>query len=600
MTPPAPQQPHWLSRYATGYHTWRTITSHSGTSNGSRTLYKRPLGLAESGFNTDGVDYGGRADVNNTLQASVRCGGSSDPAAVRKHILLAWTCLRIAHPMLGARSYREDGVSGKRWFVVEQPGSVEEAIEMAGTGAERDSLVFVEDFYPGGVDGEDFYMHSQNAGRVIEPDRGLGRLFVLSTKRLPSSKNRGDGDDEDIKYRIHLLLITAHEIADGLSMYNWVSHLLRLLDTPTPHLIAQLSTHIVPSTLSSRLPPAQEDHFPPIPGNPARQRWFWAIVRILRHVRRPATSGFPNPLYNRSNPQTQTIQMPPKYPALLNYSPSFIPPLNTFITHTTLSPLATARLIALCRASKCSVGAGLFTLVGMSMMALYELDQPDIPLAERQPFVASFPVNPRPFIGYRDAESCMLIFSDDGVVLPFLPASLDVQGRFRLLVRSAHRQLGRFQKQSKQNGGSNGDENAIPPATRLLAHQYLNLLDMDAFKRPSHLHQRDQHSIHNPQGAYPAAPRGQATCGVSSVGDIRNLFPAENGVGTSMLGGPRARGGEFLVGSSTRVGGAHFSVSFDGNAVDRDLVGRWKGVIGALLEGEWHGYGEGKGVKGRL
>ena len=73
-------------------------------------------------------------------------------------------------------------------------------------------------------------------------------------------------------------------------MFHWMSHLIQILNTPLPELEKNLSFLLTRENVLSRLPPAQEDLYPPVSGRLARQRWFWAIMRILRHVR-PAPSS---------------------------------------------------------------------------------------------------------------------------------------------------------------------------------------------------------------------------------------------------------------------------------------------------------------------
>lgn len=206
------------------------------------------------------------------------------------------------------------------------------------------------------------------------------------------------------------------------------------------------STH-----LEKSLPPAQEAVYPPVGNSPPRTRWKWAISRILRHKRVPPPDAFKNPLKRADAlPEAQTI--PPTFDKVLDYSKK--PPCNAYVGAATLSAPVTRGIVRLCREAKCSVGAGLFALVGMAQMALEEINRPDIQLDQRNPFVASFPLNPRPFLDYKGPpDSIMLAFSD-GISLPFLPSELPVEARFKLLVRQAHRQLGVYQKKPRSSGDS--------------------------------------------------------------------------------------------------------------------------------------------------
>jgi hypothetical protein len=56
MIPQTQKQGHWLDKYATGYAKWKLC----GNADGSQ-LFKRPLGLVETSFDSDGTYYGGRA-----------------------------------------------------------------------------------------------------------------------------------------------------------------------------------------------------------------------------------------------------------------------------------------------------------------------------------------------------------------------------------------------------------------------------------------------------------------------------------------------------------------------------------------------------------
>ena len=137
------------------------------------------------------------------------------------------------------------------------------------------------------------------------------------------------------------------------------------------------------------------------------------------------------------------------------------------------------------------------------------------------------------------------------------------------------------------------------------------------------------------QGNYPPAiPQTMATCGISSVGDRTPLIssgqyslelpiPIPTTIPTTtanlsekqqhhhhqqqsskkdtkdlaadfrnMWSSVRPRDGEFLVGaggnSDTEDGSMslRFGVSFDGNVIDPDRAGEWRGVVEGLLEGE--------------
>lgn len=195
--------------------------------------------------------------------------------------------------------------------------------------------------------------------------------------------------------------------------------------------------------LSSVLPPAQESLYTSIASNPARARWQWAISRVLRHKRKAPPDAFMNPL-KRKVPLDQPQKMPPKFDNLLDYS--HMPPINTFVGFVTLQKVTTSKIVRLCREAKVSVGSGLFALVGLAQMTLHEEWNSSDTSKPQPAFVASFPLNIRPFLKYdRPPDSIILGFSD-GLSLPFLPSRLPAEGRFKLIARRAHRQLKMYQK----------------------------------------------------------------------------------------------------------------------------------------------------------
>jgi hypothetical protein len=198
------------------------------------------------------------------------------------------------------------------------------------------------DQYPH-VDVQDFYRHVMNTARAIDSDKALAKLFVLPLELLSYGR-----------YRFQTILVAAHQITDGLTIYRWNLHFLDLLNLDPAELEQQL-TSLCSHSVASRLPPAQEDLYPPIRGNAARQRWFWAVSRILRHTRRPPPSSFPNPL-RRTTALAQATSMPPTYSKVLSYSK--IPPLNSCNQEASLSPMATNNLRVLCRNAGASIGSG--------------------------------------------------------------------------------------------------------------------------------------------------------------------------------------------------------------------------------------------------
>ncbi|ERF70124.1 hypothetical protein EPUS_00311 [Endocarpon pusillum Z07020] len=312
---------HWLGRYGTKYHRWQQLH------NSSAETWYRPIGLVEGLFDRDGMHGEGTADVNTLLGAQLST--DMEPEVLRRKILLAWTVLRFQHVLLSARALcREDflprgaGSPKDRFFVVERPGRVDEMVEEASR-----TMDFVQDHYHE-VDVDDFYTHVMNTARVFDNSKNLARLFILPLKSV-----------SDGRLLFQAISVVAHEIADALTIYRWHAHFLSLLNTPISVLEKQAARLCFASSsdLRSRLPPAQEDLYPPITGNRARQRWFWAISRILRHVRRPPPPSFPNPLCRKTRLKSAE-RLPRHYPALLDYNKT--PPVKTYSVTAPRSPPA--------------------------------------------------------------------------------------------------------------------------------------------------------------------------------------------------------------------------------------------------------------------
>ncbi|KAJ4325177.1 hypothetical protein N0V94_000891, partial [Neodidymelliopsis sp. IMI 364377] len=151
----------------------------------------------------------------------------------------------------------------------------------------------------GKVDEMDLHDHALNVGRIIEPQKCMSKLHVLPLRRLPAGT-----------FQLGFLIIMAHEISDGLSAYGWFKDLLRILNLPLSELETEITASLNPAAVRAKLPPAQEDLYPRIAGSKARQRWIWAIVRVLRHVKKPLPPSFANPLY-RPRRLDEAITLPP-------------------------------------------------------------------------------------------------------------------------------------------------------------------------------------------------------------------------------------------------------------------------------------------------
>jgi hypothetical protein len=331
--------------------------------------------------------------------------------------------------------------------------------------------------------------------------------------------------------------------------------LIQALNLPVDALKADIIEAIKPESMKSRLPLPQEALYPPIAGSKARQRWFWAITRILRHVRTPLAVGFHNPLQRPK--RLPPTAFPPTYHAAIDYTRT--PPLNSIPVWIHVSARNTQRLHRLAREANASIGAAIYALAALCMMEFHERQHPTTPPRHRPAFIAGFPLDPRAFFPHHgpDPDSMMLAFSD-GIALPFLPADRPVAGRIRLLARSAQRQLSAYQKRPRPRGpDAPAHFLRSRGAALVLANQYLYSLERIDAVLPARLRAGAAVGV---QGAYPARqnPTPQ-TCGVSSIGNrelqIRGgVYPVDDpDVGFAadfldMSASVRARDGEFLVG----------------------------------------------------
>ncbi|CAK4032450.1 Hypothetical predicted protein [Lecanosticta acicola] len=570
---PIRQPSHWLRRYGDSHHyRWRRDPA-AGTGTDA---FCRPLGCTEFGFDGDGRYFEGRADLNCLLEVAIH--SKLSPVDLRERILLAWTRVRCWHSLLRARTFfgkqRDDGDDDdeKRddvWFLVDVTESVGRAIESAG-----DFLIFLEDHFGPRVDEGEFWMHCQNTARVIDPDAALAKCFVLPV-------------DIDGKNILRFQLVLAHQIADGLSAWVWMRDFVQALNESEAVLRQGIADCIDPHHMQRHLPLPQEALYPQIPGSVARQRWFWAITRILRHVRKQLPTGFENPL-KRPRP-ARVERLPPKYHPVLEYSR--LPVLNTYPVYVDLPLAGMRRLQNLCRQAKASVGAGIYALAAVVMMEFEEELHPRA-AAERKAFISGFPLNPRAFFNHHsDPDSMMLAFSD-GIALPFLPASLPLHGRIRLLARQAQRQLATYQKRQKPEG-HDATRQCLHSrgADLVLPNQYLLSLERAASILPPHL------QTHlDAQGAYP--PKRNPTMqthGVSSVGNREHLLrsgiydlddPQRDFAADfrDLKSGVRAREGEFLLGILGSNRGLSACPSVDGTTLDPELVEKWRHRFVTILD----------------
>ncbi|KAH0371955.1 hypothetical protein KCU65_g1526, partial [Aureobasidium melanogenum] len=566
-------QSHWLDQYASNYHEWHEVQIHD------RHCFYRPLGIVETAFDSDGIYYEGRADVNAYLDLAVRHRLSQ--VQLRQRITLAWTVLRLSHVLLLARAVDRKqfmtagNVAQRRFFLIYSPEDYQEALKDA-----TESLSFVEQpLDEGGL--SKFYRHAQNTGRIVNADEFLAKLFIFPT-----------GDNVGSKTSLKFLFVNAHQITDGLTNFTWLSHFVKLLNTPLKTLKDAVDGLSQRASIRTRLPLPQEDLYPRISGSTAKKRWFWLLTLVLRHVKKPMPAAFPNPL-RRATPFKEAVAMPRTYDLYLNYNAR--PPLNTFTCMAKVPQSATKRLHRWCREVGTSIGAGAFVLVAMVMMSLHEDLYPDEALESRRPFIGSFPINPRPFFKHHEAPNSMMLAFSDGVVLPFLSSSLDLETRFKVLVRQAHRQLALYQKREKAEESNSLAYMGSRGAGRVIAMNYVGAMERLRSKLPEEL----RHSLghHSPQGDLAAAQNGSmATCGVSSVGrsgwrqgefdvngDLRegdDAFVADYRFSKQNV---RARDGEFLVGVWGDDDGIAANVSYDGNAIDEGMIREWQHRMENLL-----------------
>lgn len=567
----------WLKQYATGYHVWKQAIPDEAS--GAAVLY-RPLGVVESTFDGDGIHYEGRADITMALSMEIKTNMSK--VALERHVLLAWTCLRLRHTLLCATATtaqpfmdHETVQKGTRFLVLRQPTTYEDILRST-----KSMVTFMGHHYPE-VDIRELFAHAQNTARNFDSEKTLHRLFVL-----PLERNDGN------TLTLRLLCVFAHQITDGIANTAWAIDFMRLLNQRSQTL--QDSIRPLIATVKERLVLPQEDHYQPVSTSLARQRWFWAITVVLGHVQKPLPAAFQNPLRFAHGPKTATGPAQRVFDHVLDYSK--VPTLNSGYVRAVVGREGTQRLHRLCRKAGCSIGAGIFVLAAIVMMELYEARFPDVPPNERLPFLGSFPVNPRPFFKHTaEPDSMMLAFSD-GVLLPFLSSSLDLDGRIKLLVRSAQRQLARYQKRPAQTTVSGMLDYMGPRgAGRVVPMNYLDVIERRNHKLPEHLRQKFEY-----QRNLPKQPNATlATCGVSSVGKTHPAFgPGQYDLDRPLEAGGdlvadlrdvrfcvRPRDGEFLVGVLGTDESISAGVSYDACAIDPAWADAWREKFETLLGG---------------
>ncbi|KAF1992070.1 hypothetical protein K402DRAFT_443483 [Aulographum hederae CBS 113979] len=561
---------HFSAGYASRRYDWKDIVQQD-EHNPPKHSFKRLCGVVETSFYVDGDRFEGRADLNSLLTLEIRTNMAEND--LRAHIQRAWMTLRCRHPLLLAKTNP----------IPENDEKIDSNITVLWDKFQK---------FSSASDADILYFHSQNTARVFQGDKTLTHLFVLPLETLPNGNRI-----------LRTLQVTGHMITDGLTMFNWNSDFIRLLNLAPSKLKETYQLALEPSNIKKSLPPAQESLYAPVPGNLARQRLFWLLLRILRYVRKPLPTPITNPLLKDEPPKDLYL-----YSDVFDWSVT--PPTTTGHTRLFLSPAATKRVTQLSKAAGATLGAGSFTVVGLAMMSLYakSLSTPP-PFGLHPPFIASFPWSPRAFFNHKECDSCMLAFSD-GLILPYLPPSIPIEKRFSFLVKIANRQLAAYQRKSSEKGVQDGlsflDSRA---ALRTCANTYLIGLERVEAKTPEEF----KGGV-NPQGEYDAkwmATMG-ATCGISSVGLTSGFVKAgttkldldlSDGTKTRDEGdekilqadfrsvdtGVRARDKEFLVQCSGDGERMRFGVSYDLAAYDEKKVEEWKRVMEGLLEpgSEW-------------
>jgi hypothetical protein len=529
-------------------------------------VFERPLGFVEISFDSDGVNHGGRVDLTQSIEFQLQT--KLTPEELLKRIKVAWTVLRCRHILLSARIVDRQRASVERWFVIDIANNRDTVLEEA-----EPSVTSLLDHDP--IDIYEFHYHALNTARMVDPEKTLSKLIILPLQNIASDN-----------YHLRLVIVVAHVIADGVSLASWIKDLMDLINMSEDNLNGLFEQSLQHEVVEASLPPAQEDLYPPIAGSRAQQLWFWAIIRILRHIRKPLPDGLPNPLRRRNK---RHAQLAPQFSKALDYSPANLPPNNSGFCKPVLSLAASKRLTRLCQQAGTTIGAGIFALVGVAMMDMEERLRPGVPLEKRRPFITSFPINPRPLLKYEGSyDSCMVAFCG-GIVFPFLPASLNFDGRFRLLTKVADRQMRVIQKRRKSSLGWH-ESNVI----RMLATSYITNLE-EAEDKSLRPYRRG----FNPQGSCTATtPFPAATCGVSSLGSIKwSTPPNSNDIARdkndlfvelkNFTGGTRAREGGFMCTSASNEQGViAYMISYDSSAIDDSLVEEWKTRIETILEPE--------------
>ncbi|GAA5877567.1 hypothetical protein JCM8547_007733 [Rhodosporidiobolus lusitaniae] len=395
--------------YAPGYR-W-TPRSHPLAPDAT-SHYHRPLNLLEAKFD-QATQKKGQSDTFVRLSLSLEGveeqeGGEE---AFLGRLVLAWAAARAKHPLLACMIH--DAVGEEEVFPSVQPrefryflpASAEDALDGARTT---------------------FLVHDAEEGKSLEEAMDeVQSEFVLNGERI--LLNQGaclarlvlvkNGRE---KGELGFFLVVSHVISDGLSVFKLVNELftlsssLSLPTSPSPPSFCSLAEHlakrghvspwpVTPDTLSawavvlheetllSRLPLGNEEHYPVIPlpslasplsstppsslSNTARQRWYWAIHRVLLKIR---FDRFPTTLHVPRLPgPTPPVQARTRWERLR------------------LSKEMSGRLLALCKRRGISPSMLLYSLISLSLSNLLSAAHPTEPY---HPVIIGFPFSLRPFL----------------------------------------------------------------------------------------------------------------------------------------------------------------------------------------------------------
>ncbi|GAA6052867.1 hypothetical protein JCM3770_004385 [Rhodotorula araucariae] len=385
-----------------------------------RRLWTRPLGVLEAKFDK-ASQTDGQSDTFVRLALSLDALCASDSAVFLSRLLLAWAALRAKHPLLACtvrdapeRMQASIPLVQMREFALLPPVDADEALHRALRTLLVHSADAGESVQAATDEVQDRLV--LNGPRVLLDDECLARLVVV----------RGGAMHSELGF----LLVISHVISDGLSVFKLVNELFTIASSPAlpsppttaPFLslasvldgAARPAPWRLPSkpvaawqlVLPAQLPLANEEHYPPLPlsispapstipaqptENPhstaslpathdlpppaARQRWLWAITRVVIMARQ---RNFPRTLYFPRLPHS----VPP--PQARNRWPSL-----RFERETS------QRMIRFSKANGVSPSMLLYSLISLSVSRIFARVHAR---EEYRPIVLGFPFSARPFL----------------------------------------------------------------------------------------------------------------------------------------------------------------------------------------------------------